>query len=92
MASLAKARDPRLITVFGGPNFPLLIEEKLAFLLGRPNLDFYVELEGELGFKDLVDALADKGFDGARLKEARIKLIYRSFSRTDSQLKVAASA
>ena len=72
MASLAKARDPRLITVFGGPNFPLLVEEKLAFLKGRPNLDFYVELEGELGFVDLVRALSEKGFNAEQLKEARI--------------------
>jgi len=72
MASLAKARDPKLITVFGGPNFPLLIEEKLTFLQNRPNLDFYVELEGELGFADLVGALAEKGFDAAKLKESRV--------------------
>lgn len=72
MASLAKARDPKLITVFGGPNFPLLIEEKLAFLQRRPSLDFYVELEGELGFADLVRELAQKEFDAAKLKDARV--------------------
>ena len=31
-ASLAKQKDPNIVTVFGGPNFPTLKEEKLNFL------------------------------------------------------------
>ena len=63
IASLAKARDPNLITVFGGPNFPTVQEEKEEFLLKRPAIDFYVELEGELGFVDLIRALQQVDFD-----------------------------
>jgi radical SAM superfamily enzyme YgiQ (UPF0313 family) len=70
MASLAKARDPQLITVFGGPNFPILVEEKLEFLKARPDMDFYIELEGELGFVDLVKNLENRGFDASLLKES----------------------
>ena len=32
MAALAKAQYPSLVTVFGGPHYPILVDEKLAFL------------------------------------------------------------
>lgn len=67
-ARRAKALDPTLITAFGGPNFPTLPEEKKAFLQARPALDFYIELEGELGLVDLVRHLEGAGFEAARLK------------------------
>ena len=56
-AFLAKQRDPNVVTVFGGPNFPTDENEKLDFLKKKPAIDFYIELEGELGFVDLVKAL-----------------------------------
>jgi radical SAM superfamily enzyme YgiQ (UPF0313 family) len=68
LASLAKARDPRLITVFGGPNFPIDMAEKLEFLGQRPAMDFYIEFEGEVGFVDLVRRLQEAGLDAAKLK------------------------
>jgi len=71
IATLAKKRDPSLVTVFGGPNFPVSIKEKLSFLRQRPDLDFYIELEGELGLVDLLHYLADKGFDFMRLKKSQ---------------------
>jgi radical SAM superfamily enzyme YgiQ (UPF0313 family) len=71
MASLAKQRDRRVVTVFGGPNFPVDLQEKTNFLAKRPAIDFYVELEGELGFVDLTRKLANHGFDVAKLKNQR---------------------
>lgn len=68
MACLAKRRDNRVVTVFGGPNFPVIQQEKWDFLQRRPALDFYVELEGEQGFVDLVRKLISYGFDIAKLK------------------------
>ena len=47
-ASLAKQRDPNVIIVLGGPNFPIDINEKVEFLQKRPAIDFVIELEGEL--------------------------------------------
>ncbi|MBI3129754.1 MAG: radical SAM protein [Acidobacteria bacterium] len=67
-ARRAKALDPRVVTVFGGPNFPTLASEKAEFLAGRPAMDFYIELEGELGLVDLVQNLEEVGFDARRLK------------------------
>ena len=68
LSSLAKAHHPKLIVVFGGPNFPIDPEEKTTFLQKRPAIDFYIELEGELGFVELVRALEACQFDAARLK------------------------
>ena len=44
-AYLAKQRDPNLVTVFGGPNFPTEISEKISFLKKRTAIDFNVELD-----------------------------------------------
>lgn len=70
IASLAKERYPKLIVVFGGPNFPTDQEEKLALMSARPAIDFYVELEGEVGFADLIRKLEAHGFDSASLKRS----------------------
>lgn len=68
IASLAKKRDPNIIVIFGGPNFPTDEEEKHDLMARRPAIDFYVELEGEMGFQDLVEKLLSRGFDAERLK------------------------
>ena len=68
LGSLAKCGYPQLVLVMGGPNFPIETEEKHAFLARRPALDFYIELEGELGFVELVKKLEDHHFDAERLK------------------------
>jgi radical SAM superfamily enzyme YgiQ (UPF0313 family) len=70
IACLAKERYPGLIVVFGGPNFPTEEEEKLALMTARPAIDFYVELEGEMGFADLIRKLETHGFDAARFKKS----------------------
>ncbi len=68
LGSLAKRYSPRLILLMGGPNFPIEAEEKLAFLNRRSAIDFYIELEGELGFVELVKKLGGTHFDAERLK------------------------
>jgi radical SAM superfamily enzyme YgiQ (UPF0313 family) len=68
LSRLAKAHDPKLIVVIGGPNFPIEEEEKQAFLRRRPAVDFYIELEGELGFVELAKKLDAYHFDAERLK------------------------
>ena len=68
LCSLAKAHNPKLLVVVGGPNFPIDLEEKAEFLRRRPAIDFYIELEGEIGFVELVKALEDQQFDASRLQ------------------------
>ena len=74
-AFLAKQRDPSVITVFGGPNFPTDENEKLDFLKKKPAIDFYIELEGELAFVDLVKNLSENSFDAKKLKKQGKKII-----------------
>ena len=74
-ASLAKQRDPNVITVFGGPNFPTDENEKIEFLKKKPAIDFYIELEGELGFVDLVEKLSENNFNAEKLKKNGKKIV-----------------
>jgi len=63
-----KARHPNAITVFGGPNYPTEQHVQRRFLESRPDIDFYIDGEGEIGFVSLFKALADVGFDLQKLK------------------------
>ena len=78
-ASLVKQRDPNIIIIFGGPNFPIDINEKIEFLKKRPVIDFVVELEGELGFVNLIKKLSEYNFDANKLKKNGEKLINTCF-------------
>ncbi|MBI3317670.1 MAG: cobalamin B12-binding domain-containing protein [Candidatus Omnitrophica bacterium] len=68
LGMLAKRHCPGLLLVVGGPNFPIEPDEKLAFLGRRSAIDFYIELEGEIGFVELVRKLEGHRFDAGRLK------------------------
>ena len=74
IATLAKARDPDLVVVMGGPNFPIVSEEKVQFLKQWPSLDFYVELEGELGFAHLLEQLSIYRFNVRKFKEDHVTI------------------
>ncbi|MQF94308.1 MAG: hypothetical protein FI731_01340 [SAR202 cluster bacterium] len=74
-ASLAKARNPELITVFGGPNFPTDVAEKEKFLERRTAIDFYIELEGEMGFVDLVRKLEGHGLNSQSFKNDSVQAL-----------------
>ena len=74
-ASLAKERDPSIIIVFGGPNFPIEKNEKIDFFNKHPVIDFVVELEGELAFVNLVEKLSENNFIVNKLKTNQEELI-----------------
>jgi tRNA A37 methylthiotransferase MiaB len=73
-ASQIKKRHPHVVTIFGGPNYPIDKEEQLEFLRKHPNIDFYVDGEGELAFAELVTALISAEFDGDALKKNGSKI------------------
>ncbi len=50
-----KAIDPRIVTVFGGTNYPFAPAQQQAFLLQRPQLDAHLFYEGEEAFTKLVE-------------------------------------
>ena len=52
---LIKKISPNTITVMGGPNIPLYEEDRNSFILENPLIDFYVYLEGEEAFSNLVE-------------------------------------
>ena len=74
-AHLAKQRDPNLVTVFGGPNFPTEETEKISFLKQRSAIDFNVELEGEIAFVNLIKKLLENNFDLNSLKNNYNKIL-----------------
>ena len=82
-ALLAKQRDPNVVTVFGGPNFPTDENEKLDFLKKKPAIDFYIELEGELGFVDLVIKLSENNFSAEQLKKLEKKIFNTCYIHDD---------
>jgi len=82
-ALLAKQRDPSVITVFGGPNFPNEQHEKIEFLRKRPAIDFYIEREGELGFVDLIENLTVNNFNAKVIKKNEKKIINTCYLQED---------
>lgn len=80
-----KARHPQVVVVFGGPNYPADLAEQADFLRERPDIDFYVDGEGEVAFVELVRALQAVDFDAARLKSAGTQVANTRYLR-DNQL------
>ena len=74
-ASLVKEKNPNVITVFGGPNFPTIEEEKIEFLKKRTAIDFTIELEGELAFVALTKCLIENNFQISKIKEKGEKVL-----------------
>lgn len=57
-----KARHPHLLTVVGGPDYPLDRAAQEAWLLAHPAVDFYIYRDGEIPLAGLLAALlAGKG-------------------------------
>lgn len=68
LCTWAKHRNPNLVVVFGGPNYPLSTHEKELFLKHFPNIDFYIQNDGEIAFVELVKRLVDYNFNARLLK------------------------
>jgi len=52
---MMKKINSKTITVWGGPNFPLDVTSQEKFMNEHLELDFYVPVEGELGFSKIVE-------------------------------------
>jgi len=55
MFDLVRSQNPNVITVWGGPNFPQDLESQQSFMKNCSNVDFYVPIEGEIGFSNIVE-------------------------------------
>ena len=72
MATWAKTILPDVVVIFGGPNFPVVEDEKKAFMSEHPIVDFYIQNEGEIGFVKVLQALKDHDFDLDNVREKRL--------------------
>lgn len=54
---LTKSISSNIVTVMGGPNFPLDFPSQDKFMREHEELDFYIPVEGEVGFSNIVDAM-----------------------------------
>ena len=57
MFDLVRSRNPNVITVWGGPNFPQDLESQQIFMRNCSNVDFYVPIEGEVGFSNIIEEI-----------------------------------
>ena len=54
LARRIKEIKPEIITIMGGPNYPVDQSEQETFLRTHPEIDFYVIGEGEVAFTNLI--------------------------------------
>ncbi len=55
-----KAKYPSIVTVMGGPNYPLDIKSREEFLIKKPYLDFYIRHEGERSASNLIEYILNR--------------------------------
>jgi radical SAM superfamily enzyme YgiQ (UPF0313 family) len=60
LAKRMKEIKPEIITIMGGPNYPVTKNEQELFLRNHPEIDFYIIGEGEVAFANLVTSLINK--------------------------------
>jgi radical SAM superfamily enzyme YgiQ (UPF0313 family) len=63
-ARYVKGKNSAAITMMGGPNFPLTVEEQESWLRGMPEIDIAVRgptYEGERAFRNIVQSYLDTG-------------------------------
>ena len=60
--------------MFGGPNYPIDLDEQADYLCGRPEIDFYVDGEGETPFVELLFALIEVDLEADGLRASRVEL------------------
>ena len=54
MFNLVRRNNSNAITVWGGPNFPQDLESQKSFMEKCSDVDFYVPIEGEIGFSNII--------------------------------------
>jgi len=71
----AREKNEEVVCVAGGPEFPIEFDECQNYLRSRPEIDFYVALEGEIVFSALIEKLLS-GDHKKLLKANPIKGLY----------------
>ncbi|NQV57945.1 MAG: cobalamin B12-binding domain-containing protein [Rhodospirillales bacterium] len=71
-AEAVKRKSPETVIVFGGPNYPVDVDEQMELLQKIPMVDFYIIKEGELAFARLLESLDEHSSDVEAVKRSRI--------------------
>jgi radical SAM superfamily enzyme YgiQ (UPF0313 family) len=74
MFNIARKSNPDVLTVWGGPNFPIDFPSQKKFMDEYNIVDIYVPLEGEIGFSNIVDVC----FSAKQSNEIRELVISKS--------------
>lgn len=74
MFKIARESNPNVLTVWGGPNFPIDFPSQKKFMNEYDIVDIYVPLEGEIGFSNIVDVC----FSAKQSNEIRKLVISKS--------------
>ena len=74
MFDIARKSNPDVLTVWGGPNFPIDFPSQKKFMDEYNIVDIYVPLEGEIGFSNIVDVC----FSAKQSNEIRKLVISKS--------------
>lgn len=69
-ANEVKRRDPSVMVVMGGPNYPVDRDEQHAFMTTRNCIDFYIDGEGESAFCGFLGTLLEHDFERAACLES----------------------
>jgi radical SAM superfamily enzyme YgiQ (UPF0313 family) len=67
MARLAKSINPDVVTVQGGTNFPHASDQQVSYMNKKPATDFFVELEGEVSFSNLITRVIESRDGGPKI-------------------------
>ena len=68
-----KAKYPQTAIVFGGPELAFSDEERFYFLQNYPWIDFYIPLEGEEAFSNLIKLMLESDGDIEKVKDGMPK-------------------
>lgn len=81
MFAIAQEKNQNIINVWGGPNFPADTESQQIFMNNYPNVNFYVPIEGEVGFANIIQERIN--FSESEFKKEKIikKIIDGCISR-----------
>lgn len=78
---IALKKDPNILTVWGGPNFPLDLDSQKKFLKKYSEVDVYIPLEGEIGFSNLIQRIIELDSKSMLKQKIREKPIEGAITR-----------
>lgn len=79
VAEKTKQKWPKIVVIAGGPNFPTDPNEQFKFLKSKPAIDFFVQLEGELGALEVLNNLLQHEFDYESFKNTKLAIVNTAY-------------